>query len=172
MISMSMPEEIWKTYRNLITIFLWQYVFKETFISFVLTLNPGEDGWFHFNHFLVENGSRTVVQYHLRQSLTRRKAVSMSWNWLRSMRQVMKADTTLIHTYDYHIEYHSFNFYQNSSKMKLWKDTIQILQSDNTFKDQHIEDWISTSVMSGWLQEIKKLSGKKDGKREVIGCAH
>ena len=56
--------------------------------------------------------------------------------------------------------------------MKLWKDTIQILQSDNTVKDQHIEDWISTSVMGGWLQEIKKLSGKKDGKREVIGCAH
>ena len=56
----------------------------------------------------------------------------------------------------------SFNFYQNSSKMKLWKDTIQILQSDNTFKEQHIEDWISNSVMNGWLQEIKKLSGKKD----------
>ncbi len=57
----------------------------------------------------------------------------------------------------------SFSFYQNASKMRLWKDTIKILQSDNTFTEQGIENWIDNSVMNTWRQKIKRLIGNGDG---------
>ena len=49
----------------------------------------------------------------------------------------------------------SFSFYQNASKMRLWKDTLKILESDNTFVEQDIDAWISDSIRTSWLQEIK-----------------
>ncbi len=57
----------------------------------------------------------------------------------------------------------SFSFYQNASKMRLWKDTIKILQSDNTFTEQGIENWIDDSIMNTWHQKIKRLIGNGDG---------
>ena len=57
----------------------------------------------------------------------------------------------------------SFSFYQNASKMRLWKDTIHILQSDNTFAEQEIENWIDDSFMRTWRQKIKRLIGNGNG---------
>lgn len=51
----------------------------------------------------------------------------------------------------------SFSFYQNASKMRLWKDTLKILESDNTFVEQEIDAWISDSIRTSLLQEIKGL---------------
>lgn len=53
----------------------------------------------------------------------------------------------------------SFSFYQNASKMRLWRDTIKILESDNTFVEQGIDAWISDSFKISWLKEIKELLG-------------
>ena len=51
----------------------------------------------------------------------------------------------------------SFNFYKNSSKMRLWKETIRILESDNTFTDQEIGEWIDDSVKNKWILETKEI---------------
>lgn len=51
----------------------------------------------------------------------------------------------------------SFSFYQNTSKIQLWKDTIKILESDNTFVEQEIDTWISESLRSSWFEETKQL---------------
>ena len=56
----------------------------------------------------------------------------------------------------------SFGFYLNSSKMRLWKDTIKILQSDNTFTEQGIDNWIDDSIMKNWYKEIKGLVRNTD----------
>lgn len=56
----------------------------------------------------------------------------------------------------------SFNFYKNSSKMRLWKETIKILESDNTFLEQGIGEWIDESIKKEWLSEVKvKISDYK-----------
>lgn len=49
----------------------------------------------------------------------------------------------------------SFEFYKNTSKMKLWKDTITILESDNTFVEQDIGKWIDDKLFKTWNKEIK-----------------
>lgn len=51
----------------------------------------------------------------------------------------------------------SFSFYHNASKMRLWKATLKILESDNTFVEQEIDTWISDSIRTSWLREIKGL---------------
>lgn len=51
----------------------------------------------------------------------------------------------------------SFSFYQNASKMRLWKDTIKVLEeSDNTFVEQGVDTWINESLKLEWLKEINK----------------
>lgn len=65
----------------------------------------------------------------------------------------------------------SFSFYQNSSKMRLWKDTIKILESDNTFVEQEIDTWISEPIKKSWLEELKgveelDVESRKDILRE------
>lgn len=67
----------------------------------------------------------------------------------------------------------SFEFYQNSSKMRLWKDTIKILESDATFVEQEIGTWINDAIKLKWLEEIK--SGQEpnsESKKEILFDKH
>lgn len=71
----------------------------------------------------------------------------------------------------------SFNFYQNTSKMRLWQDTIKILESDNTFLEQEIGGWVNNSVKKTWISEINLLakSEKKldsEEKRNILKERH
>lgn len=71
----------------------------------------------------------------------------------------------------------SFSFYQNASKMRLWRDTIKILESDNTFVEQGIDTWISDSLKTSWLKEIKELlrSGEDmdvESRRDILKGKH
>lgn len=51
----------------------------------------------------------------------------------------------------------SYKFYENASKMRLWKDTIKILlESDNTFAEQGIESWIRDTLRTKWISELKR----------------
>jgi len=51
----------------------------------------------------------------------------------------------------------TFNFYRNTSKMRLWKDSIKILESDNTFVDLEIGEWIAEYLIKQWIGEIKEM---------------
>lgn len=67
----------------------------------------------------------------------------------------------------------SFGFYQNSSKMRLWKDTIKILESDATFVEQEIGTWINDTIKLKWLEEIKCAQGlDTESKKELLIDKH
>lgn len=51
----------------------------------------------------------------------------------------------------------SFEFYRNTSKMKLWENTIKILESDNTFVEQDIGKWIDDKIFHKWNKEMKNI---------------
>jgi len=59
------------------------------------------------------------------------------------------------------VEY-SFNFYLDSSKMRLWKETIEILKSDNTFVEQKIDTWINDTLKNQWIKEIEDNSSEHE----------
>nr|QRW41067.1 hypothetical protein [bacterium] len=49
------------------------------------------------------------------------------------------------------------------SKNKLWKDTVDILESDNTFTELHIKDWSEVDTSKSVLNAIKNDNPKTEG---------
>lgn len=71
----------------------------------------------------------------------------------------------------------TYNFYQNASKMRLWQDTIKILESDKTFIDQEIGNWIADSMKKTWILELGVLNKKNlelthDERQELLKGKH
>lgn len=64
----------------------------------------------------------------------------------------------------------SFHFYQNESKMRLWNETIELLESDNTFSELEIKTWIGKSVEGvgyGKIKNAMKAGQKLDAEERI-----
>lgn len=52
------------------------------------------------------------------------------------------------------------------TKNKLWRDTVDILESDNTFTELHIKDWAKVDINTSILNEIKSNNPKNENETD------